>query len=103
MRAQSMGNRGEQLIALAGSKVTVVERCSGIDGTWGYRKENYAMAKAVIVPLVEAIEAAPGSEICGDCHLANTAILEETGTMPLHPVSFLARVYGIGSTGGPRR
>jgi Fe-S oxidoreductase len=84
-------------MALTGAKVTVVERCSGIDGTWGYRKENYAMAKKVIAPLVRAIESAPGDGVCGDCHLANTAILEETGTKPLHPVQFLARAYGIGN------
>jgi len=103
MRAQNMGARGQQLMALTGTTVTVVERCSGIDGTWGYRKENYAMAKQVIQPLVRAIEAAPGDAICGDCHLANTAIREETGTAPLHPVQFLARAYGLdGTTPSPR-
>jgi Fe-S oxidoreductase len=99
MRAQNFGNRGQQLMALTGAKVTVVERCSGIDGTWGYRTENYAMAKEVIRPLVREIAAAPGSEICGDCHLANTAILEETGSKPLHPVQFLARAYGLSEPG----
>jgi Fe-S oxidoreductase len=99
MRAQNVGLRGQQLMALTGAKVTVVERCSGIDGTWGYRKEHYAMAKEVIKPLLRAIDAAPGEEICGDCHLANTAIREETGTVPLHPVQFLARAYGIDGAG----
>jgi Fe-S oxidoreductase len=98
-RAQNVGPRGQQLMSLTGAKVTVVERCSGIDGTWGYRKENYAMAKEVARPLARAIEAAPGAGVCGDCHLANTAILEETGRRPVHPVQFLARAYGIAEAG----
>ena len=28
-------------MALTGARVTVVDKCSGIDGTWGYRPENY--------------------------------------------------------------
>ncbi|HWD24695.1 MAG TPA: heterodisulfide reductase-related iron-sulfur binding cluster [Acidimicrobiales bacterium] len=103
MRAQHVGNRGQELMALTGAKVTAVERCSGIDGTWGYRKENYEMAKKVAKPLIRAIESAPGNGVCGDCHLANTAIREETGDMPLHPVQFLARAYGFGSASGAAR
>jgi glycerol-3-phosphate dehydrogenase subunit C len=37
-----------------------------------------------------------GSEvIAGDCHLANTAIAEQTGRQPMHPLQLLARAYGI--------
>ncbi|MEZ5295986.1 MAG: hypothetical protein R2697_06860 [Ilumatobacteraceae bacterium] len=33
--------------------------------------------------------------ICSDCSLANTAIAEQTGTRPSHPISLVARAYGI--------
>ena len=33
--------------------------------------------------------------IAGDCHLANTAITEQTGEAPLHPLQLIARAYGI--------
>jgi glycerol-3-phosphate dehydrogenase subunit C len=102
LRAQNIGYRGRDLMALTGARVTLVERCSGIDGTWGYRAENYGLAKKVARPLVreltQALEANPQSQVCGDCHLANTAILEETGARPLHPVQVLARAYGISET-----
>ena len=31
----------------------------------------------------------------GDCHLANTAITEQTGRVPSHPIQVIARAYGI--------
>ena len=33
--------------------------------------------------------------MAGDCHLANTAITEQTGRMPQHPLQVVARAYGI--------
>ena len=33
--------------------------------------------------------------VAGDCHLANTAIDEDTGKVPSHPIQVLARAYGI--------
>ena len=42
--------------------------------------------------------------VCGDCHLANGSILQETGTQPEHPLQLMARAYGLGSPedGAPR-
>ena len=37
-----------------------------------------------------------GNEVvCGDCHLANGSILQETGMRPVHPMQLMARAYGI--------
>jgi hypothetical protein len=33
--------------------------------------------------------------VTGDCHLANGAINEQTGRVSLHPISLVARAYGI--------
>jgi glycerol-3-phosphate dehydrogenase subunit C len=33
--------------------------------------------------------------VSGDCSLANTAIAEQTGATPSHPISVVARAYGI--------
>ena len=49
-------------------------------------------------PLAKAVEeaAAKGAEvITGDCQLANGAIVQETGRVPIHPLQFMARAYGI--------
>ena len=33
--------------------------------------------------------------VAGDCNLANTAIAEQTGEDPQHPLQVVARAYGI--------
>lgn len=95
LRAQQIGHVSKQLMELTGAKVTAIEKCSGIDGTWGLRAKNYEMAKKVAQPLKNQIEQAGCNCIAGDCHLANGAILEETGSVGLHPIQVLARAYGI--------
>jgi Fe-S oxidoreductase len=95
LQAQHIGLKSRDLLKLAAVKVTVVQRCSGIDGTWGYRAENYDRARAVAQPMAREIRAAGNAVVCGDCHLANGAIEQETGTRPVHPMQLMARAYGI--------
>jgi Fe-S oxidoreductase len=94
-RAQQIGPKSKQLMELTGAKVNMVERCSAIDGTWGLRAENMEMAKRVAKPLMEKIRESSDELVAGDCHLANTAIKEDTDTMPSHPLQVMARAYGI--------
>jgi Fe-S oxidoreductase len=95
LQAQNIGLRSRDLLKLTGTKISVVNKCSGIDGTWGYRSENYDLSREVARPLKKAIEAADAEVVTGDCHLANGAIRQETGRSPLHPLQFLARSYGL--------
>ena len=94
-RAQQIGPKSRDLMALTGARVAMIERCSAIDGTWGLRAENVDMARKIAKPLMENIEKADTELVAGDCHLANTAIAEETRTVPVHPVQVLARAYGL--------
>lgn len=95
MQAQRMGMKGRDLLKLTGAKITLVTKCSAIDGTWGYRSANYETAKKVVRPLVKELAKTPDDVIAGECHLANSAIIEETARTPQHPLSLLARAYGI--------
>ena len=45
--------------------------------------------------LADEIRNAGGDVVAGDCHLANTAITEQTDLKPLHPLQVVARAYGI--------
>jgi Fe-S oxidoreductase len=94
-RAQQIGPKSKDLMALTGAKVSMIERCSAIDGTWGLRAENVEMARKIAKPLMDAVDEAESDLVAGDCHLANTAIHEGTGTAPVHPVQVLARAYGL--------
>jgi Fe-S oxidoreductase len=95
LQAQNAGLRGRDLLKVAGVTCTLVPRCSGIDGTWGYRAEHYAMARQVAAPMVREIAAAGHEVVCGDCHLANGAIVQETGIKPSHPMQLMASAYGL--------
>ena len=75
----------------------MVQQCSGIDGMWGLRAENVELSLPIAEKLGEEIERAGGEVVAGDCHLANTAITEQTGRVPLHPIQVIARAYGIPS------
>jgi glycerol-3-phosphate dehydrogenase subunit C len=95
LQAQNIGLQSRDLLTVAGVTATVVQQCSGIDGTWGYRAEHYQLARKVAQPLKEQVEAAANEVVCGDCHLANGSIEQETGIKPVHPIQLMARAYGI--------
>ncbi len=96
MRAQGQGYKGRDLLRLVpGTTVKMAEGCTGIDGTWGYRAENYEMAKEVIAPTAARLRDAEADVLVGDCHLSNWALAEEDLPRPVHPMQALARAYGI--------
>jgi Fe-S oxidoreductase len=95
LQAQSIGMRSRDLLKLTGAKITAITKCSGIDGTWGYRAEHYAEAKQVARPLASAVSGSGAAVVAGDCSVANRAIEEETGRVPQHPLQVLARAYGL--------
>ena len=95
LRAQQIGLRSRDLIRLTGSRVRVVQQCSGMEGGWGARAEHAELAEVVAARLGDEIRRAGGDAVAGDCHLANTVISEQTGESPLHPIQLLARAYGI--------
>ncbi len=99
LRAQNIGLKSRDLMKLTGAKITLVQQCSGIDGMWGLREENYDLSVAVGKKLAADIERVGGEVVSGDCHLANGAITELTGRVPQHPISVIARAYGIPDEG----
>jgi Fe-S oxidoreductase len=95
LRAQNIGLKSRDLMKLTGTKITLVQQCSGIDGMWGLRAENLELSKQVGDKLGEQIRSAGGDVVAGDCHLANGVIVEETGRTAVHPIQVVARAYGI--------
>jgi len=95
LRAQDVGLKSRDLLKLTGAKVTLVQQCSGIDGAWGFRAENAPISMVVAGKLGDAVRRADSEVVAGDCHLANTAIAEQTDEEPMHPLQLIARAYGI--------
>ena len=95
LKAQNVGLKSRDLMKLTGTKISLAPDGSGVDGTWGYRAENYDMAKKVARKLVAAVEKQNSEVVTGDCSLANDAINEGTNRVPMHPLQMVARAYGI--------
>ena len=58
------------------------------------QEENY-YANEYRENMAAEIRKAGGDVVAGDCHLANTAINEQTGEEPVHPLHLIAGAYGI--------
>jgi glycerol-3-phosphate dehydrogenase subunit C len=95
LRAQNIGLKSRDLMKLTGAKIKLVQQCSGIDGMWGLRAENAHLSIPIAEKLGQMINDAQGDVVTGDCHLANTAINEQTGKQAVHPLQVVARAYGI--------
>lgn len=95
LRAQDIGFMSRDLMKLTGARVHLVQQCSGVDGLWGLRRENDGISIPIAERLGAMVDAADGDVVSGDCHLANTAIAEQTGRTSTHPLQVMARAYGI--------
>jgi glycerol-3-phosphate dehydrogenase subunit C len=95
LQAQNVGLKSRDLMKLTGTKITLVNKCSGIDGAWGLRAANYDLARQVAQAMAEEIRQAGNAVVADDCALASGAVEEETGITPVHPLQLIARAYGI--------
>ncbi len=95
LKAQNIGLKSRDLMKLTGASIKLVQQCSGIDGMWGLRAENAGISVPIAKKLAAELDKAGCQQVAGDCHLANTAIAEQTGAHPQHPLQVMARAYGI--------
>jgi len=98
LKAQNLGTKSADLLRLIpGTEVEVIERCSGVDGTWGLKREYYELSLKVAEPLFKGIEAARPDRVASDCPLAGLQIAQGTGVTPRHPIQIIADAYGLAS------
>jgi Fe-S oxidoreductase len=105
-RVQNMGRKTAETFALIpGTKVNVVERCSGHSGTWGVKKEFHAMSMKIGKPVFRAMAEDEPDFISSDCQLSAHHIAQGMAEANLkhatllHPLSLLARAYGLSDQG----
>jgi glycerol-3-phosphate dehydrogenase subunit C len=97
LRAQNIGAPARTVLALLpGVEVEAVERCSGMDGTWGMKRESFDLSLEVAKKLMRRVEDTPADgAVCSDCALAGLQIEQLGGRTVRHPVEILARAYGL--------
>jgi glycerol-3-phosphate dehydrogenase subunit C len=105
-RAQNMGQKAADMLRLIPElTVSVVERCSGHGGAWGFKRENFPVALKIGRPAARAVKNAGQRFVTSECplagvHLHQTMARDTTteGALPellAHPICLLARSYGL--------
>jgi glycerol-3-phosphate dehydrogenase subunit C len=95
LKAQNIGTKSADVLRLTGARVETVERCSAVDGTWGMKKEYFALSMQLAQPLFGEVEAARPDRVATDCPLAALQIRQGTGRAAQHPIRILAEAYGL--------
>src|SRR5438445_123929 len=96
LRAQNIGLKSAEILRLIpGAEVNVVEKCSAVDGTWGFKKQYHELSLKLAQPLFDAITTADAPVTATDCPLAALQIEQGTGRQAKHPIRILAAAYGI--------
>lgn len=95
LKSLNVGYKAAALMRLIpNTKVRIVERCSGHDGTFGVKKDTFDMAYKVGSKLFEELKASSADMFVSDCPLASNQIELGTGRRPMHPIEVLYKAYG---------
>ena len=96
LRVQNIGFKSRDLMKLLPeTQVELIESCSGVDGTWGFKKDYFDLSLKVARGLFRGIDNAQAQAVATDCPLAGMQIELKTGTKPEHPIEIVRRAYGI--------
>jgi glycerol-3-phosphate dehydrogenase subunit C len=96
LRAQNMGYKTRDVLQLIpGASVSVVEKCTAMDGTWGMKKEYYPLSLGYARKAVAEMEASTPDTYMTDCSMSGLQIEAVRGRRPVHPVRVLREAYGL--------
>ena len=98
LRSQNIGNKTRDVLALApDTRVQVVERCAGHNGTYGIKTESYEISMKIGKPVFEQIKKAAPAHYTSDCPMAGHRIGHgrQDNSQAEHPLALLRLAYGI--------
>lgn len=97
VRAQNQGNASYELLSkLSSHPVSLVERCSGHGGMWGYKKEHFQEALAIGRPVITQSIDLGARIVTSECPMAAKHLQQEARLIGhrdvwvVHPVVLLA-------------
>lgn len=94
LKAQNIGYKSRDLLQLIpGTRVRLVDRCSGMDGTFGMKHETFDESARIGRKLFD--ELGPVDRVISDCTLAGLQIAQGLGRPTAHPVEVLCEAYGL--------
>jgi Fe-S oxidoreductase len=95
LKVQNIGFKSRDVLAATGAVVTMVEKCSGHDGTWAMKAEYFGESMKVGKKLFEGLAAAQADVIASDCVLAGLQIHQGMNVPVKHPIEVLRDAYGL--------
>jgi Fe-S oxidoreductase len=96
LKAQNIGYRSRDVLKLIpGTEIDTVERCSGMDGTWGMKREYFDASLKVASPVIRQVQEDAPDRVSSDCALAGLQITQGTGKRVSHPIELLREAYGL--------
>lgn len=97
-RVQNIGPKTRDILALVpGTEFTLIERCSGHDGTYGVKTATYPLARKIAKPVSDRVLKAASAHFTSDCPMAAAHIADGVPGKPPaeNPLSLLRLAYGI--------
>jgi len=97
-RVQRIGLKTKELLMLIeGTEIDVIERCSGHDGTYTFKKEYHDTAMKICRPVVNRVKKNAPDVYTSDCPMAGHHISAglDDGSDSVHPISLLKQAYGL--------
>ena len=96
-RVQNIGLKTKELLELVpDTAVAAIERCSGHDGTYAVKVENYDFAKKICKPVVSRVADGNFDHYFSDCPMAGELIEQGVGTARASSAfALLRQAYGI--------
>ncbi len=103
LRDQNIGFKSKELMELTGARVTLIERCSGHDGSWGATVEFFDLSMTIARKAVRPIADCEPDLVASDCPLSALQ-LDQAGATPCahtpptrHPIQIIRDAYQLPS------
>ena len=97
-RVQNIGPKTKDVLSLVpDTKIEVIERCSGHDGTYGVRAGTYEKSQKIARPVINRVMKMNADYLVSDCPMAATQIADglELKHGETNPLTLLRKAYGI--------
>ena len=98
LRVQNIGYKTKECMELVpDTKVELIERCSGHDGTYAVKKEFHETSVKICKPVVTRVSKSNPDHYSSDCPMAGHQIENglASGKQPEHPLRLLKIAYGL--------
>ena len=98
LRVQNIGYKTKEMMELVpDTKVELIERCSGHDGTYAVKKEFHEISMKICKPIVNRVSKSNPDHYSSDCPMAGHQIENglDSSKQPEHPLRLMKIAYGI--------